>query len=90
MVRDTFSLSLIYSTVQVEAEGPNGAAIGTAFGYSHVSDLGMLPFLVTNKHVVEGATSGRFHFTRSVGDTPDQGPVFGDRIEVTFDDFGAG
>ncbi len=90
MVRDTFGLHLIYSTVRIEAKGPAGISTGTAFGYQHVLQDGVAPFLVTNKHVVEGASSGQFFFTRAAGNIPAEGPAFGDRLDVSYDNFGNG
>ena len=52
---------LMFVTVRVECESPNGASTGTAFFFDYLlNGKSELPMLMTNKHVVEGATSNRF------------------------------
>lgn len=86
--RESFALHLIYSTVRLEASGPKETRVGTAFGYMHVIEgKGVFPLLVTNRHLVEGATEGKFFFTRSAGHLPDKGPVIGGRLDIAISGF---
>jgi hypothetical protein len=59
-----YSLSdeLGFSTVRIESTSPDGRlSIGTAFFFRFPIDTNNhLPILVTNKHVIEGALTGRF------------------------------
>jgi hypothetical protein len=57
------STQLLYSTVRVHvqfADGSNG--VGTAFFFDHGEPNNWRTYLVTNKHVVDGAVSGRIVF----------------------------
>lgn len=87
---ETMGLHLIYSTVRIEASGPSGTSVGTAFGYMPILKDGVAPFLVTNRHVIEGATEGRFFFTKAAGNDPSLGPLVGQRIDITIGDFHKG
>lgn len=62
--------TLAYSTVRIETEiGGGGTATGTGFFY-RLAEEGerFIPVIVTNKHVVEGATRGRFKLTLRTSD----------------------
>lgn len=55
---------LLYSTTRIEADLPDGrTSIGTGFFMAFMPDPGnherIFPALVTNRHVIEGATGGR-------------------------------
>lgn len=55
---------LAHSTVRIECEVPGGIGTGTGFFYSLNKDGDQhVPVIVTNKHVVAGATKGRFLLT---------------------------
>lgn len=55
---------LAHSTVRIECDVPGGAGTGTGFFYSlDRSGDEHIPVIVTNKHVVAGATKGRFLLT---------------------------
>jgi hypothetical protein len=62
--------SLLFSTVRIVTKSGGGTASGTGFLYKHslpnepVKDRG-IPFLVTNRHVVESAEEGRVVFLRA-------------------------
>jgi hypothetical protein len=61
----SISEQLTYSTVRIECEFPGGErGSGTGFFYRFLDDgTRHVPAIVTNKHVVVGATAGRFHLT---------------------------
>lgn len=68
---------MAYSTVHIECEVPNGKATGTGFFYQVSLGPGrIVPLLITNKHVVAGATRATIVFTLQASDgTPDVGRV---------------
>ena len=87
MLPASLGRDLAYSTVRIECAGPRGSNVGTGFGYVHHTDAGVIRFLVTNRHVVEGVASGRFFFTRAVGPSPTEGPRPGQRIDMHINAF---
>lgn len=78
----------LYLTVRIEASGPKGIGVGTGFMFHYyVSEEdggGAGVFLVTNKHVVQGMTSGKFFFTKR--DPMTNRPLVGQRYDVTITD----
>jgi V8-like Glu-specific endopeptidase len=79
----TLAAQLLFSTVRIETDTPQGISTGTAFifGYTHLDNQFL--FLVTNKHVINNSTNGRFFFTLSNGDEP----LVGQRFDVNVRDF---
>jgi S1-C subfamily serine protease len=76
---ETLIEQLLFSTVRIEALLSNGtAATGTAFAFSYKWDSKEGVFLVTNKHVVEGASAIRFFFTEG----QNHQPQIGHRLDV--------
>lgn len=66
---------LLFTTVRITTMGPGGDGLGTGFFYSADDAAGKKDlFLVTNKHVVEGATGVDLHF---IARGPDDKPVLG-------------
>lgn len=60
----TPSEQLAHSTVRIECDVPSGVSTGTGFFYSlNRNGDQHVPVIVTNKHVVEGSTRGRFLLT---------------------------
>ncbi len=59
---------LTYTTIQIETEYPDGSAgSGTGFlfkFFQNIEQNTFVPFIITNKHVVEGAIKGRLIFTK--------------------------
>jgi hypothetical protein len=55
------SQDIYKSTLRVESDTPEGTSVGTAFWFCFVMEGGedIVPLLVTNKHVVNGATEVR-------------------------------
>jgi len=74
---------LLFSTVRIEADKASVTEAGTSFIFSYEHDSKQYLFLVTNKHVVNGAKIGRFFFTLSDG----QNPRIGERFDIQVQDF---
>lgn len=76
---------LLYSTLRIEAQlGENKVSVGTGFIVMYESEGQQYLFLVTNKHVIDGAKIARFFFTKA--DT-DNNPLLGQRFDVNIVDF---
>jgi hypothetical protein len=80
---------LYFTTVRLETEGASISGVGTAALVSHQTENMVdtdenYTFLVTNKHVIEGAEIGRFFFTRK-----DEGgnPRLGNQFNIVISDF---
>lgn len=62
----TITEQLAYSTVRLECQTPSGLSTGTGFFFKFLEDGDRhVPVIVTNKHVIRNATSGRFIITKS-------------------------
>lgn len=56
------SEQLAFATVRIECDTPEGPSAGTGFYYIVAEKDGVnVPVIITNRHVVEKATTGRFH-----------------------------
>ncbi|CAM8681597.1 S1 family peptidase [Leclercia sp. M-A074-M] len=68
-----FSQDIYKSTVRVESDTPNGTSVGTAFWFcfSIEGSDNIFPLLVTNKHVVSGASEIRLRLNVTSRDNPD-------------------
>lgn len=78
--------SLSHSTIRIECDLiGGGVSTGTGFFFRFV-DKGenFVPAIVTNKHVVEDTTTGRFYFTLS---KPDGSPAVGSKHLITIPNF---
>ena len=74
-----------FTTVRIETTDGNGkGSVGTAFVVNHEEAGGRL-FLVTNKHVLDGMTSGSLFFT----ERREGAPVLGSRINARMGDLHA-
>ena len=73
---------MFFSTMRIEAfnSGPNPfSSVGTGFYYAHKTDDNkIIPFVVTNKHVVNNTDNGIFHFM--LGENSH--PKLGDRVDT--------
>ena len=77
---ETLAEQLLFSTTRIEAD-PN---VGTGFIVDHKwADDKTGPFLVTNKHVVQGTKAGRLTFTISDNSSEVQRPLMGKSTSVT-------
>lgn len=80
----TPSEQLAHSTVRISCTTPDGVGTGTGFFFRCVEDeKSHVPVIVTNKHVVAGATVGRFNLTLRDGD----GPVVGKHFIIEIESF---
>jgi S1-C subfamily serine protease len=83
---DSIAKKLLFSTVRVDTELEDGSAgSGTAFILSHTHARGSTPFIVTNRHLVEGVRRGGLVFTQ----LSEGKPAFGQRFQLNIDDFPA-
>jgi S1-C subfamily serine protease len=75
---------LLYSTLRIEAQLPNSTSVGTGFIVLYEKGDMEYLFVVTNKHVVNGASSVKFFFTKS-----DNGnnQLVGQRFDINITDF---
>ncbi|WP_435272817.1 trypsin-like serine peptidase [Streptomyces parvulus] len=68
---NTFSKNILFTTVRIHCEGPQGGSDGTAFIYAIDDDMKrMTPVLVTNKHVIAGAKECTIHFVQGQKNMP--------------------
>lgn len=79
------SEQLSHSTVRIETTSSAGSFSGTGFFYDFaINGDTCTPAIVTNKHVVHGANSGKFVLTEK---DENNSPVMGKYHELNFDDF---
>ncbi len=76
---ETIAEQLLFTTVKIETVHPNATGSGTGFVFIHEQQGGKYPFIVTNKHVIEGATGGRLIFTQ---EGTDGEPLIGQRVTL--------
>ncbi len=81
----TVTEQALFATMRIETDTPDGVGTGTAFSFGYAHDGREWGFMVTNKHVIAGATTGRFFFTRGEGDRP----LVGERYDFEISDFAA-
>ncbi len=79
----TVAEQLLFTTVRIETATPDGSGAGTAFIFGVQRAEKNFLFLVTNKHVINGASTGRFFFTLSDGEHPQ----IGQRFDIEIDQF---
>jgi hypothetical protein len=77
---------LAYCTVRLECDlADGGVSTGTGFLFNFAQDgTSHVPAIVTNRHVVKGATVGRFHLTVQGADG---GPLIGTTVAVAMENF---
>lgn len=75
--------NLYFSTVRIDTTTANGQPCsGTGFLFAHkLAEDKHAPFIVTNKHVVQGMQSGSLTFHQRIGDDPKLGTGF--RLGIT-------
>lgn len=78
------SEQILFTTVRIETSSPQGDGTGTAFAFIRERDGEKYPFLVTNKHVIEGARTGVLTFTRS---TDEREPIIGSAQRLQIQNF---
>ena len=75
------STQLLFTTVPLWVKSPKGLATGTGFIYNvpvHGDPTKLIPLLITNYHVVEGATEAVIELVERKGD----GPVLQSRVRA--------
>lgn len=79
---ESLAENLFFTTVRIDTAAPNGGkGSGTGFLFAHrVGDSKFVPFVVTNKHVVNGMQGGWLTFHQRRGDEPNLGAGF--RLEI--------
>ena len=78
---------LLYCTVRIEAIMPDGKTVSTGSGFCFTFSIDTersVPAIVTNKHVVAGATAATFRFHQQDGNKT---PIQGQYITLTVTDF---
>ena len=82
----TAAETLMHTTVRLESELSNGAiSTGTGFFFSFLLENNQqIPVIVTNKHVIENAVSGKFILTKS---DKNGNPQTGSYERLQFDNF---
>jgi len=82
MIVDTLAEKLLFTTIRIETRDGSGASgTGTGFMFAYANDSQQYPMIVTNKHVVTGATHGWLTFHVGSGDKPQLGSGY--RLEIT-------
>lgn len=77
---------LVHSTLRIECETPQGISSGSGYFYAFLEgeDNTHVPCIVTNKHVIKGATRGKFFLSvKNENGKPDLGKHF----PIIFNDF---
>lgn len=64
---------LLFTTVRIYTTIPGGTSTGTGFIFNYSHNGKYYPFLVSNKHVVDGAIEGLLEFNLAKGNEPDLG-----------------
>lgn len=81
---NSFGRQLLFTTVRIEATLADGTkSVGTGFIFNANRQGLMCPILVTNKHVIEGAATGKLWFIASEG----FGPRLGDAVDINYANF---
>lgn len=77
--------SLIHSTIRIECLTNEGTSSGTGYFFDFlVTENSCVPCIVTNKHVINGATKGKFHLTLK----KDDGKIdLGNHKPIIFENF---
>jgi Trypsin-like peptidase domain len=78
---------LIHITVRIETSGPDGIGSGTGF-FLHLCENGEghVPVIVTNKHVIKNAATGRFVMTQAKARDAFE-PIHGQNVSIALDHF---
>jgi len=79
---------LVHSTLRIECETPQGVSSGSGYYFAFLEkENGFhVPCIVTNKHVIRGATKGKFYLSVK---KEDGSPDLGKHFPVVFENFEA-
>lgn len=84
MLADTLARQMLFCTVRITNTSPLGTSTGTGFHFNASLDGTVsIPLIITNRHVVENATSLRFEVLHGNADLTV--PKLGTRTDVTVD-----
>jgi len=75
------SEELLFTTARIETSSPQGQGTGTTFAFSLEHEDNNYPFLITNKHVIDGAQDGVLTFTKS---DKNGNPIIGSAHQLRF------
>lgn len=75
MRAETLAEQLFFVTIKIETAGPSGLGSGTGFFFDYRDEKGSILLVVTNKHVIKGASQGKLVFTKRISDKPAVGNV---------------
>lgn len=78
---EEISTQLMFCTVLLLIHTNDSIKTGTGHIYTRRTSKGDIPFIITNKHVVDGCISGEMYFTEA----KDGKPILGSRLQITFD-----
>ena len=82
---DTIPRQLAHITVRIECKTKNnGISTGTGFYFNFTNSKMQVPVVITNRHVVENATSVKFQFTEADSDGK---PIIGHSFNLEIPDF---
>lgn len=81
MRAETIAEQLFFVTVRIESYAADAATVGTGFVYAVETERGTAHFLVTNKHVLHGASRLRVRMVRGDQDLP----LLGQATEITLE-----
>lgn len=84
MRAETLAEQLFFTTCHLSVTSPSGGWVGTGFVYAVETDQGAAHFLVTNRHVLDGASDLTVRFIRR---SADDAPELGRATQVTVNGF---
>ena len=84
MRAETISEQLFFTTCHLAARSPDGNWVGTGFIYAIETTVGTAHFLVTNKHVLQGAANLTIRLIQNDGAGA---PLLGKATQITVTDF---
>jgi hypothetical protein len=81
----SFAEQLSFTTVRIECKLYDGcSSVGTGFFFKFSTESGQILTIITNKHVIEGASKAIFYLTKKA---PSDEPMFGDYEKFEMSDF---
>ncbi|MEG2077489.1 serine protease [Chryseobacterium sp.] len=81
----TITEKLIYSTVRIECETYAGKTTGSGYFFAFKrTEVGFIPVIITNKHVIKNSIRGKIFFTKA--DESDN-PIDTEKVDITINDF---
>ena len=73
---ESISEKLFFTTVRIDTVTTAGQGSGTGFFFNYQRDGWVYPFIVTNKHVINGAKNWKFTFIKKKNGEPILGDIF--------------